>query len=237
MARISSLDYQPLIGPKGKSLGRVSHVLFHPREPRVVGLEVKPRPLLYVIERRPRYISLDQVELAGDRLSVRGPRPKMGAAAEKALGFSWEETVIWHYMPVITADDVELGFVRDVDFDFADGAVKSIVLSDGLTTDVAVGTAAIEADQVEGFDGSCVRVKPAVAEQATSGGVATSAGMGAAVAKVAAEQVARTAVKGAVKAARIAKSARSGELGKRASDGWRTFKDSIAEGMREEDDD
>ena len=67
---VSEIEGLQVVGAKDKVLGRVTHVLFHPSEPRVVGIEVQPPALAYVVERRPRYLPLDTLVLSKEAVAV-----------------------------------------------------------------------------------------------------------------------------------------------------------------------
>ncbi|PKQ29746.1 MAG: hypothetical protein CVT60_03700 [Actinobacteria bacterium HGW-Actinobacteria-10] len=225
MRRISDMEGIRITGRKDKPFGRVTNVLFAPREPRVVGYEVQPPSLGYVIERKPRYLMLHSIERAGGGLALRHEH------AREKPDFSWDDSVVWHYMPVISESGKALGFVRDVEFDESDGHLGTVWLSYGTADDMAVGGRTIPGNTVLHFDGEAVVVADHVAKVSVSGGSAKAAGRGAAIAVLAAEETARQAVGGAV---RIAKAVKKADVSKRARSGWRSFKDSIAEGMKDD---
>ncbi len=228
-----------LFDTHGKPAGEVTHVLFHPREPRAVGLQVQPPAFAYVIARKPRFLPLSEVRLGAQRVTLLSARPQWGRAAEKEQGFAWDDSVIWRLMPVFTEDGRHLGLVKDVGVSSADGGVESLVLTGGAAADIAVGRQTIPGDLVVGFDPerTVVLVAGEAAAQELPGGVAAVAGRGAAVAKAAAGAAAKTALAGAGAAARAA--ARSGvgkTVRKKTSSGWRAFKDAYAEGLRDDAD-
>ncbi|MDZ4180990.1 MAG: hypothetical protein U1E29_17455 [Coriobacteriia bacterium] len=239
MPTTSDIRDIPLIDARGRRAGRVAHVLFHPSEPRVVGFEIEPPAIAYVVTRSPRYVPLDQVEIAEESMSYFSAKPVLGGAAEKVQGFSWDDTVVWSSMPVLSQSGRQLGFVRDVRFSEDDGTVQEIALTGGATADVAIGTQRFAGELAVGFDPQLIAV--IVRDEAhaveLSGGVAAVSGRTAAVAKVAAERAARGATKGATAAV---KAAAQSEVAKRAAkgarSGWRAFKDGFDEGIRDEDD-
>lgn len=226
MPRISDIEGLKVTGRKGKLFGRVEHVLFAPTEPRVAGLEIRPPSIGLVIERKPRYLVLEAVERTDEGFAIReghhGTKPD----------FSWDDSVVWRYMPVVSADGRSLGFVKDIEFDLADGCLRRLWLSRGAVDEAAVGGAVVDAVDIDGFDGETVRLLSSADKVTTSGGSARTAGRGAAIAKIAAQETAKQAVGGAVE---IAKAVKRGEVGKRAAKGWKAFRDSIAEGMKDEE--
>lgn len=233
MPTITDMEGLPVTGAKDKHLGRVSHVLFHPTEPRAVGVEVVPPAIGIVIERPPRYFALDTLVVGGQGIEVTAERPETDKAAGKRLGFTWDDSVIWRFMPVVTASGEPLGVVHNVRFDATTGAVARMSVTRGATSDVAVGRQRLEAGAIIGFDRECecVRVLDEAADTDTSGGLATPAGRAAAVAKIAAGEATKQAVGGAVN---IAKAVKDADVPGRARRGWESFRDAFDEGLKGE---
>lgn len=234
MPDVSKSEGLTVVDAKGKILGRVSHVLFHPTEPRVVGYEVQPPAIGYVVTRKPRFIQFRQAAIVGDELKLAGGKPPSEKAAQKAQGFEWESSVIWRSMPVLTRDGAAMGFVRDVRFSATDGSVTVLALTGGVTADVAVGTKQLDGAAVVGFDveREAVIVESEAARAELSGGVAAQAGKSTAVAKLAAEKAAKSAAVGAAVAVRAA--AKS-DVAKRAVKGWKSLAEAFKEGLEGED--
>ena len=229
MPSLKSLQGLEVVGPKGSALGRVLRVLCHPADPVVVGFEIQPPNVAMVVSRRPRYIALAGVRVASDHLEVDDPKDWSGDRAAKTLGIDWEQTVIWLGMPVVTESGSALGYVSDATFRLPDARIDRIGLTDGLTSDAAIGTRTVAGEVVTGFADGAVRVSDAAATAEFSGGLAAQAGKGAAVAKVVATDAAKRAADlggSAVKAAAKSKAARSAwsvvrETGKAFKDGMK----------------
>ncbi len=97
-------------------VGRVNAVLFHASEPRVVGVQIDPGAVFGVIDRKSSFALLPALALSEDRMAFQlsdTRLPKSGAG-ERALGFSWDDSVIWQRMPVRSEDGGEVGTVHDV---------------------------------------------------------------------------------------------------------------------------
>lgn len=231
MPSVASLTNATVMSAKGKPLGWVQHVLFHPSEKRVIGIEMRPKPLGYMIERAPRYYAWDALELGDETVTIATEKASSGAAAAKRLGIDWEQTVIWAFQDVKTKKGREMGQVANVVFS-ADGAIRSIKVSGGMTANVAVGIHTVPAEEILGFDGDVVRVTDAANEAATSGGVAAQAGKGAAIASHHAKKAAGGALKAGVAAARAASKS---DAAKRAKKGWRDFADAFKEGLNDDE--
>ncbi len=210
---LRSIEGLTVYDREGGVLGSVTHVLCHPEEPLVVGIEVQPPNVAYVVSRGPRHIALPGVTLGEDRIDVtEDVKEWSGPPAEKALGFEWDVSVIWVGMPLVTGSGVRLGYVADASFELDDARVREVLISEGITSDVAVGTRLLDGALLVGFDGSVVRVKDEAADTEFSGGLAARAGSNVAVAKVVAGEAAKTAAAlgdKAVKAAAKTKAAKS----------------------------
>lgn len=234
MPDVQTVTGELVRGPKGKTFGSVTHVLFHPEEPRVVGFEVQPRPYLYVIPRRARFIALADVEVAKKFLRLNSTRPASNMASAKKIGASWDATVIWAGMPVRSESGESAGCVRDVRFSKVDGRIKRVLLTGGLTADAAIGRQEVEGDQVQRFDGEYVVVDDEIHETEFSGGMARRAGTSVAVAKVTAEEVAKKTVAAGRAVARVAGQSK---LGKRAAGRLRVFGRAARDAMAADDED
>ncbi|MDP2181038.1 MAG: PRC-barrel domain-containing protein [Actinomycetota bacterium] len=234
MPDVQSVTGEPVRNPKGKRFGSVTHVLFHPSEPRVVGFEIQPEPYLYVIPRRPCFVALADVEVAKKSLRLFSARPASNAAAAKKIGANWENTVIWAGMPVRSESGEAAGCVRDVRFSKMDGRVKRLALTGGMGADVAIGRQEIGGDQVQRFDGEHVVVDDAVHKAEYSGGMARRAGTSAAVAKVTAEEVAKKTVAAGRAAVKVASSSK---LGKRAVGRLKAFGRAARDAMSADEED
>lgn len=213
MPRVSSFTGRQVLGADGRVLGRVTAVLFHAAEPRMVGVEVDPGAVLGVIDRRAAYVLLGDLGFTDDRVAFkldadRLPRDSAGA---KVLGFSWDESVVWRGMPVRSAEGDEVGAVRDVVFELETGQVTQLSVSSGPVGDVAVGRLEIPGELVSGFDGEAVIVLPGYADIPTDGGAAKVVASGVASVKTRGEAVGEGLLQvGVAAAGALGRSLRSG---------------------------
>ncbi len=232
MPYVSDIEGLPVSGAKDKVLGRVNHVLFHPSEPRAIGVELQPPAIGMVVERKPRYVALDAVEWSPRSLKLLTPKIESNAVSGKRLGIDWDVSVIWRYMTVITESGEALGLARDVCFEPDDGRITRLKLTQGVTSDVAVGARTLDGSLVLRFDGEDVRVADEAAAIDSGGGAARQAGRGAAIAKIAAEETAKQAVGGAVN---IANAVKKADVTGKASRGWNSLKKGFLEGLNGDD--
>lgn len=230
MARVSSFNGRPVLGSDGRELGRVTAVLFHAADPRVVGVQIDQGAVLGVIDRRPAYVLLEDLDITDDGMAftledMRLPKDSVGA---RVLGFSWDETVIWQRMPVHSANGAEVGSVRDVEFDPTTGELTVLRITTGALGDAAVGRLEIPRELVEGFDGEAVMVLPAYAEIPVSGGAAKAMAAGVTAIKTRGGAVAEGALEVGVAASRaLGRSIRTGFV-RKAIDKAKTMMDEDA---------
>lgn len=219
MPQVSAITGMPVLRPDGKRAGRVEHVLFHAKDPHVVGFEVERPALLGVLRRSTRFMALDQGEISEDgrALEIAFKRFPSPAVAARNTGVDWDKTVIWRSMEVRTRSGEELGRVADAVFGRTSGKITKLMLTEGAATDAGVGRRTLEGDKVVGFDGTYVIVDDSAAERPTGGGVATAAGVGSAVVK---DVVGRAAGKAARSAGRLA-----GKTIRRAKQSTKEWKD------------
>lgn len=226
MPRVSAVVGRRVFGSDDRSIGRVTGVLFHPEEPRAVGLQIQPHPLWLVISRRPRFALIEEAELVGEE-SVRLPGKGLpaDAAGEKALGVSWHDTVVWQGMPVVSASGVAVGAVIDAVITRETRVVKKLFVSTGVFGDTALGRLEVDGEFVRGFDGEHVVVLPGYNEIRATGGAAKKAAAGTARVKVHGERLAQSALKtSAAAAAMVGRSFRSG-AGRKVVDKMKSLMD------------
>ena len=239
MPTLSSIEGRSLVNARGRVLGRVEHVLFHPSEPRAVALMIRREPWLYVLRRAPAFAPLGSVSLAGDAVRFEGPRLPSRSSAVRAIGSDPELTVIWRGMPVRSTQGSGLGIVADAEFSRG-GEVLRVYVSTGAVADLAVGRVEIPGELVRGFDGHDVLVEAESGELETDGGLARRAAKGAvsiqAQVSVAAKE-AEDAITGASYAAgrAIASAARSRPL-RKARGAWAGMASAFREGYDAKED-
>ena len=189
--RISRIRDLPVFGVKGKYLGQVTEVLFDVKKPMAVGVQVQRDYMLGLIQPRARYVLLTDVKLVkpeGMLLSI--PKLPGGDRGEKALGFSWDKSVIWRKMPVRSATGDPVGVVKDVLYSAETGTVKKLFVSTGMVGDAAVGRLEVPGDLVNGFRDDAVIIKPEYKDLEAAGGAAKAMATGVTALKTRGGQVA-----------------------------------------------
>ena len=190
---------------KLRKVGKVRSFVFHPSEKRVVGILVKRPDAAMMFHRKDLFVRLGGFSIdEEENCLVVGEGPDCtDHRAEKALGVELDECVLWWGMPVFCQDGTEVGSVSDVDFDFATGAVRRVLLDEGSSAKGALlGRKDVPASMVLGFrkgighalateDGEwdeeamtgAIMVSDEVYEVETAGGLAAAAGAKSAVAQ------------------------------------------------------
>lgn len=239
--RINDLYRTDVIGPKGKRIGRVGEALFHPSKCRVIGYIVERPRLLFLYDRKDRYVAADRVSVSRDQVVVGRGVDAWDSVAAGRLGIDWEKTVVWSKMPVRTEGGVLVGSVGDVLFDTQTLQVSELDLSAGTAADAAVGVRRIPAEMVRGYRDGAIVVADEAAALDTSGGAAAVAGKTAAAVSEQTRQAAAAAAKGVEKAARYtgaaARVAVRSKTGKKTIGWLKSMKDEIVDAMGDPDDD
>lgn len=221
MPHTTTLDGVDVLGATGVRLGSISGVLFHPREARVIGLAVTRPRVVGVVSRKPAYVALSAVTFENRGALLVTKRLPTNVEGERAIGASWDDTVLWDSMPVRSTDGDAVGVVGDVSFDGTTGMARSLRVSTGIFGDLAVGRLDVPDELIAGFDGDAVVIHASYADLQASGGAAKVAAKTASAAKVAGTRVAKQAYDTGMSAAvAVGKSFKSG-TGRRMLDKFR----------------
>jgi uncharacterized protein YrrD len=227
-----------------RRVGIVDHVLVEQETLTVVGFQVDRPDIALMLERKPRFLARDRVEITGEGVFVLDERGTWDSSAARRLGVNWDTTVAWRGMPVRSESGRELGTMYDTTFSMKTGELKLLRLSFGVLADGAVGVRDCPAEMLVGFDGESIVLSQEAEELVTSGGAAKVAGKAAAAATVMAGEVASVASDRAQELAKsagkavgaatvytrsAAKTAAESDLGKRAAQWLKGFKDEIVD--------
>lgn len=134
-----------------KQIGKVRHLVFHPKERRVVGFIVKRPDLALMFHRKDLFVALDSYEMEDGRVVVSPDSGATDNAACKRLGVKWDDCVLWHGMSIVTESGKNVGIVGTVEFEALSGRVVSVVADRGATSKALLGTLEIPVESIRGF--------------------------------------------------------------------------------------
>lgn len=245
-----------------KKVGRIRAFVFHPKEPRCVGLLIKRPDVALMFHRKPLFVAFNGFHIQDGDIVLNSDPTAKDKGACKALGIDLDECVVWVGLPAITQDGANLGYVDDVAFDAETGRVLRITLTQGATAKALLGQRMLTPDQICGFKRGigtqlymaddddenalgALLVKDSAKEQAIEGGVAEKAGTATAVAtdkvqrtykkaKEQAEPKMKDAAKAAGEAVQKGAFATGRQIG-RTKGMFQNFADEFKKGMNGED--
>ena len=234
--RCEVLDFE------GRQVGYIADVLFHPTEPRAVGYSVRPHLMAGVVPLPTRFLALDVTELSSEgELAVVAKKAAWGGAAQRKLGFSWDDSVIWYGQFVETQAGESLGKVADCLFSLEDGSIGGFELTFGTTSDVTLGKRTIAPELIRGFnlERHAIIVDNQASTVGFQGGAADTAGraVGAAAVQVerAAEATVVAAAKATVYAEQAVKKAAQSNAGKKAKRWFDSIVADVKDAMGDDD--
>jgi sporulation protein YlmC with PRC-barrel domain len=203
---LSELRGQPVCDGRGKQLGTVDEVLFHPQQMRAVGVSVRPMPGAF---------SLIQAALrkGGARRKYASLNLQCMRNPPQGDPENWDRCVVFRGMPLVTAAGVHVGRVHDATLDTANGALLTVDVTSGAATDVTLGKRTLPASDL-------LRFRQAPADSAEPHLLVVADGAGAAP-----HEGGLAATAGIV----------AGITGARTRGMWKAFKKGYAEGLSNED--
>jgi uncharacterized protein YrrD len=145
-------------------LGTIEEVLFHPQTAQAICVSVKPVPNIFSTLRalasstpQRRYVRLGAFEpttnddgmlaFAAEPAVMRGKAQR----AEAGVDLSWDDTVVFYKMPLVTVSGELLGKVGDAHFMWPGGRLIALEATSGATADVSLGKRRIPARFVRHF--------------------------------------------------------------------------------------
>ncbi len=226
-------------GKSARKLGKISHAIFHPSEPRVVGFLVSRSDIALMIKRSDVFIAFDSLTEVDDFLYVASEaKDATGKQALARLGVDLDKCSIWKGLPIVTDDGEEVGKVGDVIYDEATGAVDHVSVYSNAVDKAVKGQREIPLELVLGIEDIKLIVGSDALGIEQSEGLAEKAGSAIGTAKVAAAKAGRTISEKAPKvASKAGSAAQTGayklgrQLGK-TKGMFSSFKEEFEKGMR-----
>lgn len=134
-----------------QKIGKIYRFVFHPTEKRVVGFTVKRPDKALMFKRDDMFVSLGGFGPCEDGILVSSDDRAIDDGAREALGIDWDDCVLWVGMPIMTKGGDVLGYVGDVRFDSATGAVREVQLDNSAAKDALLGKYIIPSNMILGF--------------------------------------------------------------------------------------
>jgi len=238
MVFASSIEGQALTGAEGVALGAVTNVLYHPAEPRVIGVAVRPPAALKVVERPGTYLPLSALSIGPEGTTCGLVKLPSGRRAAEDLGYDPDITVIWTGMTVLGPGGEQLGRVSDVEFDPESGVVTRVDVGAGAVADVAHGRYLVPGEAVLGYREGAVHIDVAAADLEGSGGFAKTAAEGAIAASAVVRAAGDAVVEASGAAGRTIRAAAESDISQRAAATvkrtWRDSAKAFREGMKDD---
>lgn len=134
-----------------KKMGKVRACVFHPKDKRCVGFIVKRPDLALMFHRKDLFVAYNGYDEVGGTIVVRDDPAATDKGACKALGVNWDECVLWVGLPVMCQDGTEFGLVGAISYDAKTGAIDSLEVTQGATTNALLGVRRVPVGLVRGF--------------------------------------------------------------------------------------
>lgn len=160
-----------------KRFGRVRATVFHPSEPRAIGLVIKRPDALLMVKRKERFAAIDRIERVEGGISVIDAADSWDAEACKRLDVDYDSCIIWEYMPVRTESGQEIGLVGNVVYNGDDFTIEHIDISSNSANRMLLGSSLIPRSKIIGYRDGAIIVKDEEASLEETGGAAAKAGV------------------------------------------------------------
>lgn len=151
--RITELLRKPVVWETNLDhrVGKVRAFIFHPTKRQVVGFSVKRPDVALMFHRSDLFVALDSFTEEEGTIIVSKKDASTDKAACKRLGIDLDECVIWQGMSILSESGESCGYVSNVSFRVSDGAVESLIVDRGATSQVLLGTIELPASAIIGF--------------------------------------------------------------------------------------
>ncbi len=200
-----------------RKVGKVRSCVFHPTGKRCVGFLVKRPDAALMFHRKDVFVAYNGYDEVDGVFLIHDDPTATDKGACKALGISWDDCVLWEGLAVMDDEGTTYGYVGNILFDPETGAVDSLEVSTGATSNALLGTRVIPASLIKGFkrgigtqlaapragdegELGAILVDASAQELGVDGGLAAKAGAATAVA---ADKIGRAADKAKPKVAEV----------------------------------
>ena len=136
---------------KAEKVGKVSDIVFHPSQKKVVGIVVRRPDIAMMFKRADLFVGIHAFDILDDCVILKNVANPFDKSACKQLGVNWDDCIYWIGFPLMSKDEKSIGTVGRVNFIPENGEVVSLEANEGTLSRALLGVKEIPAEFILGF--------------------------------------------------------------------------------------
>ena len=136
---------------KAEKVGKVSDIVFHPSQKKVVGIVVRRPDIAMMFKRADLFVGIHALDILDDCVIIKNVANPFDKSACKQLGVNWDDCIYWIGFPLMSKDEKSIGTVGRVNFIPENGEVVSLEANEGTLSRALLGVKEIPAEFILGF--------------------------------------------------------------------------------------
>lgn len=136
---------------KAEKVGKVSDIVFHPSQKKVVGIVVRRPDIAMMFKRADLFVGIHAFDILDDCVILKNVANPFDKSACKQLGVNWDDCIYWIGFPLMSKDEKSIGTVGRVNFIPENGEVVSLEANEGSLSRALLGVKEIPAEFILGF--------------------------------------------------------------------------------------
>lgn len=136
---------------KAEKVGKVSDIVFHPSQKKVVGIVVRRPDIAMMFKRADLFVGIHAFDVLDDCVILKNVANPFDKSACKQLGVNWDDCIYWIGFPLMSKDEKSIGTVGRVNFIPENGEVVSVEANEGSLSRALLGVKEIPAEFILGF--------------------------------------------------------------------------------------
>lgn len=136
---------------KAEKVGKVSDIVFHPSQKKVVGIVVRRPDIAMMFKRADLFVGIHAFDILDDCVILKNVANPFDKSACKQLGVNWDDCIYWIGFPLMSKDEKSIGTVGRVNFIPENGEVVSVEANEGSLSRALLGVKEIPAEFILGF--------------------------------------------------------------------------------------
>ena len=136
---------------KAEKVGKVSDIVFHPSQKKVVGIVVRRPDIAMMFKRADLFVGIHAFDVLDDCVILKNVANPFDKSACKQLGVNWDDCIYWIGFPLMSKDEKSIGTVGRVNFIPENGEVVSLEANEGSLSRALLGAKEIPAEFILGF--------------------------------------------------------------------------------------